>query len=632
MSWWVGVALLALGAEPAPSDQTVLFYNARLAIRDGRPTDALKLWLLRNSLKEQTQGGRHDEEFRSVVWAAMGALGLCADGYPKDLEGGAGLWPLSLHNWVLIASRGIPAGPRNPYDAFEVGRQQRLISLHDVLSAPELRTVSFYRTGCFLPESTLIAAAEAPSLDLADRLSTGPFLQRLLKMSLASLVREKVVSVAAIEARIFDLDLSLAQLRDRKSRREGQLAKQRARRAGVSDTAAEEVLTAARVWPKDSAQGLFLQRALTWQPSEWLGLSAQRRLFLFLQARPFAPDAKALDPLMLAMIDALIARKAGAELESWLGAFDAKDTVRRRLLTEGERGKRLLDLEPITGFRERSTVALQRGVAFLEAGALQEALRSFAFAMAHADESRESAITLSLSRRWVSYVLSRYETNAEVIATLKALVPKQEYNFVIEDLIWRAALRSDEKSFELVVASLQRGSALDARVLRLRLLAQGKQGALATQLRDAAENEPHLTLRFARLYLEKLEAEDVDVRRSHVPMLKLLKQIFDGLLAQTKAKAQARAAEELVSRAQAILEGLNVFDTSIIGKARELSPRQETFAGNIRVAPVDPLPWPFEAPQVDAPSAFTPLVLTPVEWRGAGGALVFGWKVTDEPL
>jgi hypothetical protein len=27
---------------------------------------------------------------------------------------------------------------------------------------------------------------------------------------------------------------------------------------------------------------------------------------------------------------------------------------------------------------------------------------------------------------------------------------------------------------------------------------------------------------------------------------------------------------------------------------------------------------------------FTPLRLTPVEWRDAGGALVFGWRISDE--
>jgi hypothetical protein len=632
----VALALCLGAAEPepgaTPSNQTLIFYNARMALREGRPADTLKLWLLRNSIAGQGFVGRHDEEFRSVVWAAMGNLGLCQDGYPKDVEGGAGLWPLSVHNWIVYSSRGIPTGPRNPYDAFEAGRQQRFVSLHSELSTAELRTVHFFRTSCYLPETTLIGLGQTPSLDLADRLSTGPFLRQLLVVSLKSLVREKVQSVAAIEARIFDLDLAMAQLLERRARKAGQAAKLRAKTLGISEVGAQEAKEKAMQWPANSSQAAFLRKSLTWETREWLTLNRQRRLFLFAQARPFAAGTPTLDPLVLSMIDSMIDRGEGLELESWIGNFDAKDDPSRRAaLTLGERGKRLLELEPASGFRERATVALHRGVAFLEAGSLQESLRSFAYAMSKSEESRDAAVTLSLARRWVSYVLSRYETNEQVIATLKALVPRQEYNLVIEDLIWRAALRADEKSFELVVASLQRGSALDARVLRLRLLAQGKQGLLATQLRDATTDEPHLTLRFARLLLEKLEAEDVDVRRANIPMLKNYSLIFDSLLTSKggTAKAQSRAAEDLIGRAQGILGGLSLFDTSTVGKARELSPRHETFAGNIRLAPSDPLPWPFEPPLAEPPSAFTPLVLKPVEWRDDKGALVFGWKVTD---
>lgn len=638
---WAGLAVaVALAAasshegDAPPSDQTVVFYNARISLREGRAAEALKFWLLRNSINAQGRHlGKYDEEFRSVVWAALGQLGICQDGYPKDDEGGAGLWPLSLHNWVLYASRGIPPGARNPWDAFEAGRQQRFITLHSIVSNAELRSTTFFRTSCFLPETTLLSLGKAPSLDLQDKLSTGPFLKKLLQLSLKTLVRDKVMSVSAIEARIFDLDLAIAQLLERKAKRDGTLAKQKAKMAGVSDVGAKEAKDAAMVWPKDSPQAAFLRRALTWSTSDWLTLNRQRRLFLFSKAKPFAPSPAATDPLVLSLIDEMIARKEGAELEKWIGNFDAKDArPKRAALMDGERGKRLLDLEPEkTGFRERAVVAMHRGVTFLEAGALQEALRSFAYAMGHADESTEANTILPLARRWVSYVLSKYETTPEVIATLKALVPKGEYNAVIEDLIWRAALRSDERSFELVVASTQRGGALDAKVTKLRLLAQGKQGALATELRDAAVDEPHLTLRFGKQLLEKLEAEDVDVRRANVPLLKQLNHVYDTLIGKPGgAKAQQRSAEELISRAQGMLEGLALYDNSVMGKARDLSPRHETFAGNIRLAPSDPLPWPFAVPTAEAPSAFTPMVLKPVEWRGADGQLVFGWKIGDD--
>lgn len=458
------LATAAVASEP-PSKQALVFYNARLALREERPEEVLKLWLLRNSLANQGERGIHDEEFRSVVWAALGSRGLCQDGLGPDNQGGAGLWPLALHNWVTQAMvKGPPTEVPPPFGAFEVGRQQRFISLNDVLSAPELRSVSFFRGTCLLAYLTMFEAGQMPHFeplpryDLEDRLVSGQLLRRLLRQSLQTLMREKVQSVAAVEARIFDLDLALVRLRAREARQEGLSAAWRARSAGVSKEGIREVREAATAWPEHSEHAAFLRRSLTWRADEWLSLSRQRRLYLFSQARPLARDARALEQLVVDIIDALIEQKAGEELESWIGYLNASETPSRRgVLIAGERGKRLLELEPGTGFRERSIIALHRGVAFLESGQMQDALRSFAYAMATAEESRESAVTLALARRWLSFVLARYETNEEVIATLKALVPRQEYNAVIEELVWRAALRSDEPSFERLVASARRG-------------------------------------------------------------------------------------------------------------------------------------------------------------------------------
>lgn len=632
------LATAAVASEP-PSNQTLVFYNARLALREERPEEVLKLWLLRNNLASQGErGSSHDEEFRSVVWAALGSRGLCQDGLATDEQGGAGLWPLALHNWVTQAMvKGPPDEVPPPFGAFEVGRQQRFISLNDVLSAPELRSVSFFRGTCLLAYLKMFESGQMPRFeplpryDLEDRLVSGLLLHRLLRQALQTLVREKVQSVAAVEARIFDLNLALVRLRAREARQEGLTAAWRARNAGVSREGIREVREAAMAWPENSEQAAFLRRSLTWRADEWLSLNRQRRLYLFSQARPLARDARALEQLVVDIIDALIERKAGEELESWIGYLDASETPSRRgVLIAGERGKRLLELEPGTGFRERSIIALHRGVAFLESGQMQDALRSFAYAMATAEESRESVVTLALARRWLSFVLSRYETNEEVIATLKALVPRQEYNAVIEELVWRAALRSDEPSFERLVASARRGGAFDARVARLRLLAQGNAGELATQLRDAASEEPYLTLRFVRQLLEQLETEDASVRAANVPLLKLVLRVLDSFAAQAGGNtAHVRTTEELIARTQAILEGLSHLDTSAAGRARSLSPRHEAFAGNIRLAPADPLPWPFRTSEAEAPSAFTPLSLRPVEWRDAKGTLVFGWRITE---
>jgi hypothetical protein len=615
------VIALALAVEPPePSDQTLLFYNARLAMRDGKPGDALRLWLMRNVVANRDQAvGRYDEEFRSVVWASTGALGLCQDGYGKDDLGGAGLWPLGLHNWLVQGmSRASPPDGPSPWDAFDVKRQQRLISLHDMLSPEEVRSVAFFRTSCTLPEGFTMP-------DVTDKVAAGKVLKRALQESLKTVVREKLTSTAVIEARLFDLDLAIQELYARRMRRESGMTAAKARRLGLTDDVTKEMT---QKWPEKSPQAAFLRRALTWQPSDWMTLSRDRRLNLYTLARPYAADTVAVEPLLLAIIDSLIAQKAGEELNDWVGYLDTPDA--RAVMTHGERGKALLGLEPETGFRERSVIALHRGVAQLEAGDRLEALRSFGYAMAHSEESHDGATVLALGRRWLSYVLARYETNAEVLATVRSLVPGTDYNAVVEDLIWRAALRADQKSFNLLVEGVRHGGSIDARIDKLRPLAMGNPGALATQLRDASADEPHLTLRFTRQLLERIESEDPDVRQANVPLLELLRKVLDGMIDKKgKTKSQTHIAEELIGRTDAILDGLNRFDRGTAGKARAVSLKHETFAGNVRLAPADPLPWPFSPPYPTSPSVFVPLKLEPVEWRDANHELVFGWRVSE---
>jgi len=625
-------AALAVAAAAAPSDQTLVFYNARLALRDGKPEQALKLWLVRNSLEEQGEPPDQDDDFHSVVWASTGSLGLCQDGLLRD-DRGAGLWPLGVHNWVIrAAAKGDPSEEPPPFEAFEVGRQQRFISLRDVLDQGELRSVRFFPSFCLMPYQAALELTRSPFVDLQDRFSTATVLRALLVRSLSTLSPGKVRNVAAVEARIFDLDLALAQLQARRSRQAGAQARRRALEAGLSAEAALEVRDAAAAWPADSPQARFLRRALDeWTLSDWLSLSKDRRLFVFAQARRFAEDPARVQRLELSVIDALIERKEGEELQSWIGFLEASsDGARRAALASGDRGQRLLALDASTGFRERAVIALHRGVAYLEAGETQEALRSLGLAMALAEESREPAPTLALARRWLGFVLARYRATDEVIATLRAVVPQADYNSVVEDLVWSAALRGDLSSFERVAASMRHGSAMDATLDRLRPLARAKPGELATMLRDGAAESPHATLRFSRQLLERIEAEELDVRNANAPLLKqLLKSLEDVGAAAKGPGAQSRTAEELSGRVQAVLEGLRALDASTEAKARAMGPRHEAFAGNVRLAPGDPLPWPFKAPEPAAPSPFTPLRLIPVEWRAPDGALVFGWRLTE---
>ncbi len=628
MTW--ALVLSVLSAEPTPPEpvpkQTLVFYNARIAQRQRRPAEVLTLWLVHNGLTDDGKPGTHEPGFRSLLWAATGAMGICQDGMARDDdELGAGLWPLGLHNHVLTAKQ--PDDLPSPYEAFEVGRQQRLVSLSDVLDAEELQSVSFSQTSCFTPVISLFENGLNPLADLNDRLVSGPLLRRLLVKSLETVKRDQVTTMAAVEARIFDLDLALTRLRSQRKTEVSIDAASAVRSANMSAGAAKQASVQAANAITDAKQVAFLERTLSWTPSEWLTLSKTRREFLFANARLHSRDADALNTLTLGIIDALVARNEGAEAMGWIGTLAMEKD--RELVSEGARGERLLALAEDSGFKERSVIALHRGTRELERGALGEALRSFAFALAHSDASKASSAVHALARRWLSYVLSRYETSAEVLATLKALVPRQDFNPIIEDLIWAASLRGDAKSFDRLAASVQRGGSFDEKVNRLSLLAHGKAGDLVALLRAGAKDGPYETLRFSKQLVDTLERDEAEVRHSNRVLLTQLIGLLDLLASEPGvAKTTERNARQLAGRVQSLLEALGA-GGGPGAETRALELGHSAFAGSLRLAPSDPLPWPFQAPEVEAPSAFTPFQLMPVEWRNATGDLVFGWRITE---
>ena len=146
--------------------------------------------------------------------------------------------------------------------------------------------------------------------------------------------------------------------------------------------------------------------------------------------------------------------------------------------------------------------------------------------------------------------------------------------------------------------SARPGSAFAARAARLRPLARGQAGELVTSLRQAAAEEPQLTLRFVRQLLERLEGEDKEVRIGEpVPAEAACVELLESLAAAqrqgTPAARRRGSRASSLDRTRGLLEGLSHVETSAAGKAHALSPRREAFAGNVRLAPADPLPWPF---------------------------------------
>ena len=617
-------ALIAALASPPvapPTEQTRVYYNARIALREGRAADALRLFLLRNAIASATQQvSGHDADLRSTAWAALGALGLCQDGMARDTDG-AGLWPLAQHNWLVYAIRR-PDAPAigTPFDAFFIAKQQRFVSMGDVLDAEELRNVRFGRTGCFSRVRLLSAAGESVFAERRDRLANAHLLRYLLYKGMKTLNSQRSVGRAALAARVFDLDLQIVALEARKARREQRANGRAARRLGVtSDKGAIR-------FGADTEAGRILRASLTWPAAEWMTLSSQRRQFLLghaLRSVGHTTIGKTERALLLDVIDRLIAQRAGSEVQSWIAhAESTENPALKQEIWAGARGRALLALDAQTGFKERGAIALHRGVYALSTGALPEALRAFAEAMRWAETSRKGDAVRGLARRWLSYVASRFQVTDALLDMLQAVLPRTDLRAVLDDQVWHAALQADTASFERATQRLAQRGASRRRSERLVSLAAGDVDRFLKTLDDAFVDAPNQSLRFVQRYLERLQVQDLATRTLHRPLLDRLRRRLVRLAEPSDGRRGLRRAQTNMAQLDAIIDGL---DTTGGG----LNPDQEVFAGSVRVAPSDTLPWPFVVAEVQAPPVFTPLDLRPIEWRDADGQLVFGWRVGD---
>lgn len=627
MGWLVLIALVL--AQSMPTDHALVYYNARMALREGETLETIKLWLLRNALEEQTgQVSPHDGDFHSVTWAALGELGVCPDGHPVDTDG-AGLWPIAMHNWVL-RNMGRREPPRRPraFDAFRLGRQSRFIAIGDVLSATEMGSIRLFRGACNRQRVALVAAGELPNADLSDRQVAARLLRHLLQQTRETLAADQVRGRAVIEARLFDLNLQLAALAARQARQQAQERSRMGRLIGLARESIEAMnaLAPTTTLTEASESARILTAALTWPISEWMALSADRRRFVFMHSLRYTGDVEALDAIALDIIDALIAAGEGAEVDAWIALHSDLDGSTPREVWSGERGARLLALDTEDGFTERGVIALHRGVQHLEQGDLASALRSLAYSLQRSSESRASDELQGLSLRWMSYVAGQFEITDQLLVTLQELVPRREYGIVLEDLMWRAAFHADMASFQRGIDNQLGRGAPERRIAQLMPLAGGDLRRFSRQIRDGLAETPSETLRFIDQLVQRLELEDADVRAAHIPTLENLRRLLRPL-SSSETGRQGRLAGELMDRTLAIIEGVGGQGLTARDQARTLSPEGEVYAGSVRLAPADPLPWPFRAAEVPAPSIFSPIRLTPREWTDPSGALVFGWDI-----
>jgi hypothetical protein len=647
--------------------QTAVYYNARIALREERYQDVLRLWLLRNALKQQDETPLHDDDFRSGLWVALAGAGLCHDGLAEDNgKNGAGLWPLALFNWLTRSSSRQPApGQPRSFTSFDYGFQQRYFSLYDVLSYEELMSARFVRGTCFRPYIERMLLGQYRWLDLKDRLSYGIMMRDLLMRAQNTLRTDRVRGHIVLEARLFDLEVALARLAKSKIRRETGVLAQMARMTGVSATAMafirEEKLQDLR---RTEYAGL-LRQSLTWTESDWFALSRNRRVALFTETVDSFSGDNRMEPLLyhtvLQNMDSVIRREDGDELNLWLGFASAKtmsvaastdlqeeesapkanpgqnvewilgERLHRPLIADialGSRGERLLGLDPSTGFRERAIIALWRGVDYLERGESMDAMRSFALAMKRAEESRQSDTVYRLSKRWFAYVLAQHKADAEALAILKEFVPALERNALLEVLLWRAAFYVDKDSFERIASLVRRGGAMDFRVRHLRELAKGDAGKMWAAVREELKDTPHAVYKFSKQLTEELATETFDVRANNRSTLELGMRVLSELEGEVNRGLQRRIGEQL-ERMQSLLDRMEIFDASIEGRARAATPGAEAYAGSVRLAPSDQLPWPFLYPQVQAPSPFSALKIVPIEWLNENGERVFGWQIKE---
>ena len=177
--------------------------NARLALRDDYPDETLKLWFLQNSLESTSQeAGPYGDDFHSLAWTALSRLGICAEGLAKDSKG-AGIWPVAQHNLMLKMLRKPPLTSRlTPFDAFQLGYQQRFVGIYDVLNRDEIAALRFRSNFCLTPYLEKAEIWDFPWSDNDLRVTRAIVLKRLLQDALTTTANPKVRGRAVLSARI----------------------------------------------------------------------------------------------------------------------------------------------------------------------------------------------------------------------------------------------------------------------------------------------------------------------------------------------------------------------------------------------------------------------------------------------
>ena len=196
------------------------------------PINSLRAWFLHQALLRQTNDEEYPVDssltfatpqkgFRSIAWVSAAKLRICPIGLPQD-SSEAGIWPLALHNLLILQSGSGRryTGQRAAADSLARGRQVRQLNFSTPLNLEEIRNLKTVPTGCGLLERLkgLVPAAR-PNL-------TPQQLQRLQvpsvqKAQIARQLLQKSLSLTnwqwtqgreVVQARIREIDFYLSTL------------------------------------------------------------------------------------------------------------------------------------------------------------------------------------------------------------------------------------------------------------------------------------------------------------------------------------------------------------------------------------------------------------------------------------
>jgi hypothetical protein len=214
-----------------------------------------------------------------------------------------------------------------------------------------------------------------------------------------------------------------------------------------------------------------------------------------------------------------------------------------------------------------------------------------------------------------------------LVSVLKEVLPKDAYTLVFEDLAWRAAFRADVVSFQRAAGLLRQGSAASGRIEQIARLSRGEVAGFAKDIARRLRDEPYNQVRFCNLVLDRLESEDAEIRRRMRPVLEKMSEA-DRVGTRSASRTNA-SLEKLSRRADEMLRVLgSQVNQNLVEKSRQYGPEAGIFVGNVRLAPADPLPWPFNDPTVSPPNAFTPIVVRPERWSQEGRE-IDGWMIVE---